>query len=130
MSYIKNEVKQGVTIHKINTNKFKTNLISIFLSVPLDRKTITYNAIIPAVLRRGTKNLNSQEKISIELENMYEILGEYPILMLDDVFSELDKDRQTRLLKFAGRTQTFITCTDDKKIDGKIFEIVAGTVVG
>ena len=65
-----------------------------------------------------------------ELESMHEILGEYPILMLDDVFSELDKDRQTRLLKFAGRTQTFITCTDDKKIDGKIFEIVAGTVVG
>src|SRR5699024_1477406 len=48
-----------------------------------------------------------------ELESMHEILGEYPILMLDDVFSELDKDRQTRLLKFAGRTQTFITCTDD-----------------
>ena len=65
-----------------------------------------------------------------ELESMHEILGEYPILMLDDVFSELDKDRQTRLLKFAGRTQTFITCTDDKKIDGKIFEIVAGKVVG
>ena len=63
-----------------------------------------------------------------ELENMNEITGEYPILMLDDVFSELDSDRQKRLLKFADRTQTFITCTDDKKINGKIFEIKNGEV--
>lgn len=71
MSYRVEEIKNSVKLHCIKTDKFKTNLISVFLSVPLDRKTITYNAIIPAVLRRGTKNLNSQEKISIELENMY-----------------------------------------------------------
>ncbi len=61
-----------------------------------------------------------------ELENINAITGEYPILMLDDVFSELDSDRQKRLLKFVDRTQTFITCTDEKKIAGKIFEIVNG----
>lgn len=63
-----------------------------------------------------------------ELENMKEISGEYPILLLDDVFSELDVERQNRLLKFVGRTQTFITCTDERKIEGKIFEIVDGCV--
>lgn len=61
-----------------------------------------------------------------ELENMKNLTGEYPILLLDDVFSELDIERQTRLLKFVGRTQTFITCTDEKKIDGKLFNIVDG----
>ena len=63
-----------------------------------------------------------------ELENMFNINGEYPILLLDDVFSELDTERQNRLLRFVDRTQTFITCTDEKKIAGKIFNIVDGDV--
>ena len=71
MSYKTEEIKKSVKLHCIGTEKFKTNLIAVFLSVPLDRKTVTYNAIIPAVLRRGTNNLKSQEKISIALENMY-----------------------------------------------------------
>ena len=49
--------------------------------------------------------------------------------MLDDVFSELDAERQARLLKFVDRTQTFITCTDDKKITGKVFEIASGKII-
>lgn len=71
MSYKTEEIKKSVKLHCIGTEKFKTNLIAVFLSVPLDRKTVTYNAIIPAVLRRGTNNLKSQEEISIALENMY-----------------------------------------------------------
>ncbi len=63
-----------------------------------------------------------------ELENMKEKCGEYPILLLDDVFSELDTERQNRLLKFVGRTQTFITCTDERKIDGKLFHISGGKI--
>jgi len=64
-----------------------------------------------------------------ELENMYNINGEYPILLLDDVFSELDLDRQNRLLKFVGRTQTFITCTDEKKLDGRLLYIKDGKII-
>lgn len=64
-----------------------------------------------------------------ELENMKDINGEYPILLLDDVFSELDLDRQKRLLKFVGRTQTFITCTDEKEIEGKLYKIVDGRIL-
>ena len=71
MSYKTEEIKKSIKLHCIGTEKFKTNLFSVFLTVPLNRDTITYNAIIPAVLRRGTKNLKSQEEISIALENMY-----------------------------------------------------------
>ncbi len=63
-----------------------------------------------------------------ELENMNNINGEYPILLLDDVFSELDSDRKRRLLKFVDRTQTFITCTDESAVEGKIFKIVEGKI--
>ncbi len=63
-----------------------------------------------------------------ELENMFNINGEYPILLLDDVFSELDSERQKRLIKFVGRTQTFITCTDEKEIKGVIYQIQGGKI--
>lgn len=38
-------------------------------------------------------------------------IGEYPILLLDDVLSELDNTRQTRLLNLCTNFQTIITCT-------------------
>lgn len=47
-----------------------------------------------------------------ELEIIKERTGEYPILILDDVFSELDEHRRRRLIKFTNRCQTFITTTD------------------
>lgn len=71
MPYKIQETKRGIKTHMIETNKFKTNLFAIFLSVPLNRVSVTQNALIPAVLRRGTANLKTQEEISIELENMY-----------------------------------------------------------
>lgn len=71
MSYEIKNIKNGIKIHLIKTNKFKTNLFAIFLTMPLDRNIVTQNALIPAVLRMGTAKLKSQEEISIELENMY-----------------------------------------------------------
>ena len=65
------EIKRGINLHIIKTNKFKTNLLAAFLSTPLSKEVVTKNALIPAVLRRGTKNMLSQEEISIALEEMY-----------------------------------------------------------
>ena len=65
------EIKKGINLHIIKTNKFKTNLLSVFLSTPLEKEKVTFNALIPAVLRRGSKNMPSQDEISIALEEMY-----------------------------------------------------------
>lgn len=64
-------IKEGIDLHIIKTNKFKTNLLAVFLSTPLTKETVTPNALIPAVLRRGSKNITTQEQISIALEEMY-----------------------------------------------------------
>ena len=64
-------LKEGIKFHEIQTNKFKTNLLAVFLSLPLTRDTVTKNALITAVLRRGTKNMPNQEMISKKLEEMY-----------------------------------------------------------
>lgn len=47
-----------------------------------------------------------------EIELVYQETGDYPILLLDDVMSELDNQRQLDLLALViGKTQTFITTT-------------------
>lgn len=67
----KQEIKQGIKLHTINTNKFKTNLVAVFLSIPITRENVTFNSVLSSVLRRGSKNMPTQEQISKELENMY-----------------------------------------------------------
>ncbi len=53
-----------------------------------------------------------------ELEFMKSESGEYPVLLLDDVFSELDKNRRNTLLSIINdRIQTLISTTDLKDID-------------
>ena len=71
MSYQKITLKEGIYFHKIQTDKFKTNLFAIFLSLPLTRQNVTKNALTTMILRRGTSNIPTQEEISKQLENMY-----------------------------------------------------------
>ena len=50
--------------------------------------------------------------------------GEEPVLLLDDVMSELDRNRRKRLLKEIDSYQTFITCTDESDLeDSKLHRV-------
>lgn len=53
-----------------------------------------------------------------QLEVFRQESGESPILLLDDVMSELDMTRRTRLLDEIDGVQTFITCTDESDLEG------------
>lgn len=69
-----------------------------------------------------------------ELELLKNSVGEYPVLLLDDVMSELDAERREQLLTFLSqkKIQTLITATEKKyfpaKNFGKVFEVCAGIV--
>ncbi|KUP09361.1 recombinase RecF [Bacillus coahuilensis p1.1.43] len=53
-----------------------------------------------------------------EIELIHSEIGEYPILLLDDVLSELDDYRQSHLLNtIQGKVQTFVTTTSTEGID-------------
>lgn len=47
-----------------------------------------------------------------EIEYYYSESGEKPVLLLDDVLSELDEKRRTALLEATKGTQTILTCTE------------------
>ena len=71
MEYKITDIKNGIKLHTINTNKFKTNIVAVFLTTPINRKNVTYNAVLSSILRRGSKTMPTQEQISKELEEMY-----------------------------------------------------------
>lgn len=56
-----------------------------------------------------------------ELEILKKKINDNPILLLDDVFSELDEKRQKKLVEYIKETQTLITCTGIKR---NIFELL------
>ena len=71
MKNIEKEIKPGIKLHTIKTEKFKTNLIAIFLSMPITRENVTKNALISSILRRGSMNMPTLLDISKKLEEMY-----------------------------------------------------------
>ncbi len=68
-----------------------------------------------------------------ERELMFEDCGEYPVLLLDDVLSELDKRRQDFVLNRIQSGQVLITCCEEeaaaKLAAGQVFHIQSGSVV-
>ena len=58
--------------------------------------------------------------------------GEYPVLLLDDVLSELDAGRQEFVLNRIGGGQTLITCCEDENISrrtgGRVFAVADGRI--
>lgn len=62
------------------------------------------------------------------------LINDTPVLLLDDVLSELDSDRQNHLLKSLDEIQTVITCTGlDEFIENrfsinKVFQVTKGKI--
>ena len=66
-------------------------------------------------------------------EIFYGDTGEWPVLLLDDVLSELDQRRQSFVLNRIKGGQVFITCCEDEKLEhlegGKVLRIHNGALV-
>lgn len=62
-----------------------------------------------------------------------QLTGEEPVVLLDDVMSELDEGRREYLLNHMGDRQIFITCCDPnyfrRMADGKSFQIQGGSIL-
>ena len=85
----------------------------------------------------GSQGQQRSALLSVKLaETVFikEETGTTPVLLLDDVFSELDKNRQNHLLEYMKDIQVILTCTDFKKIDFlnidnySLFEVKKGNV--
>ena len=84
----------------------------------------------------GSQGQTRTAALSLKLaqrEIFYQETGEYPVLLLDDVLSELDVRRQQFVLNRIKGGQVFITCCEEEKLDGleggKAFHIRCGTLI-
>ena len=124
MNYNEKEIKKGIKLHEIQTDKFKTNLIAVFLSMPITKENVTKNSLISAVLRRGSKNMPTQAQISQELEEMYGASFD----------CGLDKTGDNHILKFylESINDNFLPQTDENMLKTsieKLLEIVFNPLV-
>ena len=82
---------EGLTVHTIQTAKYKTNTFILKLNAPLDKKTVTMRALLPYVLQSATESLPSTTKLRTYLD---ELLWCY-------FTSRLNKKVITTILRFA-----------------------------
>ena len=72
MSEVKRrELFPGVWLRAVHTNQFKSAYLSVTLMAPLDGGTAAENALIPSVLRRGTRTHPDMESMSAALDELY-----------------------------------------------------------
>ncbi len=92
MNKIKSEeIKKNVCLHTLNEDKFKTNLINFYFQRPLIKEEVTYNALLPMVLQRGTNTYKTSKDLSKKLEDLY---GAY-------VFGDVAKKGERQIIRFS-----------------------------
>ena len=88
------------------------------------RDDLIFNVNQQNVQTYGSQGQQRTTALSVklaEVDLMYAETGEYPVLLLDDVMSELDDERQLHLLEtIEGKVQTFITTTTLSHLTNKI----------
>ena len=75
-------------------------------------ENVFYNETVYVRDRNGQKRTVALSLKLAELEIFKDECGEYPILLLDDVLSELDENRRETLLKLSSKVQTILTTTE------------------
>ena len=71
MEYFREELFPCVSLTAVQTDKFKTGCMTAYLLTQLHRETAAENAVLPYVLRRGTKSLPDMRRISERLDALY-----------------------------------------------------------
>lgn len=62
------EIKKGINLWLIQDEKFKGYRAGVFFHTPLKKETVTKNALLPLLLKRGSTNYPSKREISDKLD--------------------------------------------------------------
>ncbi len=87
-------LKQGINLYMIKDNKFKSQRASVLIHRPLDKKEVTLNTLLVAVMRMQSKNYPTFSDISKELENLYGA----------DIIARAGKYGERQIVKFGVRS--------------------------
>lgn len=113
----------------------KNDKIKRFSTIGIHRDDFVVYLNERQIFNYSSQGQQRSATISIKLaivEMIKKFTGEYPVLLLDDILSELDKSRRNFVLNFIENIQTFITGTDINECisnDYSIFNIKNGMVL-
>lgn len=127
-----------------NINDYYNNLASSrekdtvlkYTSAGVHRDDLELSINQLAVRNYGSQGQKRSVVLTLKLSEariLKDVTGENPIILFDDVLSELDESRQEYLLNRLGEFQVFITCCDPANTtrhkNGKVFHIKNGDII-
>ncbi|MFO7247771.1 MAG: pitrilysin family protein [Bacillota bacterium] len=65
------DAEQGVRYHVLSTEKFKTNTVVVNVQLPLAEETVTPAALLPFVLKRGSRSYPTTQALQRRLDELY-----------------------------------------------------------
>lgn len=128
------EIERDLVEHVMSHKRFELAAASCLSGPHKDDLDLTINGV-------SASSFGSQGQVRTcalalklaEREMFFEDCGEYPVLLLDDVLSELDRRRQDFVLNRISDGQVLITCCEDdiaRKVQaGKVFTIQNGRIL-
>lgn len=99
---------QNINLTLIPQNKFKTNLVSIYIQRILDREEVTKNALLSNVITSGCEKYPSTRELSKKTDDLYG----------SSVFADVSKRGERQIISFK------VISTNEKYLDEKIFKDV------
>lgn len=99
---------KGINLTLIPESKFKTNLVSIYIQRLLDREEVTMNALLPSIIKSGSKKYPSAREMSNHQDDLYGV----------SIGADSSKRGETQVITFK------IISTDEKYLDDNIFKSV------
>ncbi|MFY4773953.1 EF-P 5-aminopentanol modification-associated protein YfmF [Metabacillus sp. RGM 3146] len=73
MSFINEQKTEvgGLTVHTVKTDKYKTNTLIFKMLAPLEKENVTFRALLPYVLQRGTESHPATSQFRKHLDELY-----------------------------------------------------------
>ena len=99
---------KGINLTLIPEEKFKSNLVSIYIQRILDRDEVTMNALLPSIIKSGSEKYPSAREMSYHQDDLYGV----------SIGADGSKRGESQVITFK------IISTDEEYLDEKIFKKV------
>ena len=99
---------KGINLTLIPEEKFKSNLVSIYIQRILDRDEVTMNALLPSIIKSGSEKYPSAREMSYHQDDLYGV----------SIGADSSKRGESQVITFK------IISTDEEYLDEQIFKKV------
>ena len=114
MSIYRTEIKKGINLNIIYTDKFKTDYFSVKYFLPVTRQNNAASSLLPKVIMRGTAGYPDMEKISYALDDLYAA----------DIYPRVSSRGETQLMGFGASFLKDRFSVDGTKIRSGVFSMM------